>query len=75
MAEATIESLPDDERESVRSGTSAIRHRMAGEDSVALPALKKKAKTPAKSTASKPKKSAADRRMDSIELKMANNLL
>ena len=42
MAEAAIESLPDDERESVRSGTSAIRHRMAGEDSVASPALKRK---------------------------------
>ena len=75
MAEAAIESLPDDERASVRSETSAVRHRTTDEDSEASTVAKKKAKAPAKSTASKPKESAADRRMDSIELKMDTNFL
>ena len=33
MAEATIDSFPDDEREAVRSETSAIRSNMTGENS------------------------------------------
>ena len=42
MAEAVIDTLPDDERESVRLGTSAIRDYMAaGKDSATTPVKKK----------------------------------
>ena len=70
MAEAAIDTLPDDERESVRSGTSAIRDNMAADEAGATTPVKKKTKASAKPSAAKPKKSAADRRMDSLELRM-----
>ena len=70
MAEAAIDTLPDDERESVRSGTSAIRDNMAADEASATTPVKKKTKASAKPSAAKPKKSAADRRMDSLELRM-----
>lgn len=69
MVEAAIDTLPDDERESIRSGTSAIRDNMAADENSATP-VKKKTKASAKPSVAKPKKSAADRRMDSLELRM-----
>ena len=70
MATAQLNTLPDDERESIHSETSAFRNKMA-DDEMESSTSKKSSTTP--KTGPTRRKSAADKRMDCLEKEVDEN--